>query len=146
MRDFTYSPPIFCGLEDEVGLADANYDGEVDVGDMKQIGMIILGRGSKLTLVDSADRIVTIAGRPIERTVAMETTAVTTHIGNSQAVKKVRGVWVICPGWKHGDMICPGWKQFFPGLWGPPIKFTAPLGAKWVWGLGPEGGVYIKSP
>jgi len=55
-------------LEDETDLADANYDGRVSVADMTQIGLIILGRESKLTLVDSADRIVTV-NKPVERIV-----------------------------------------------------------------------------
>jgi len=44
MRDFTYTARIILWLEDETDLADANYDGEVNVLDMTQIGLIILGR------------------------------------------------------------------------------------------------------
>ena len=65
MRDFTYTARIILWLEDETTLADANYDGDVNVLDMTQIGLIILGRGSKLTLVDGADRIVTV-NKPVE--------------------------------------------------------------------------------
>ncbi|RLG32478.1 hypothetical protein DRN97_07275, partial [Methanosarcinales archaeon] len=38
MRDFTYTARIILWLEDETDLADANYDGEVNVLDMTQIG------------------------------------------------------------------------------------------------------------
>jgi iron complex transport system substrate-binding protein len=68
MRDFTYTARIILWLEEETDFADANYDGEVNVLDMTQIGLIILGRESELTLVDSADRIVTVS-KPVERTV-----------------------------------------------------------------------------
>jgi len=68
MRDFTYTARIILWLEDETTFADANYDGDVNVLDMTQIGLIILGRESKLTLVDSADRIVTVH-KPVERVV-----------------------------------------------------------------------------
>jgi iron complex transport system substrate-binding protein len=60
MRDLTFTARMILRLEDETELADANYDGRVSVADMTQIGLIILGRESKLTLVDGADRIVTV--------------------------------------------------------------------------------------
>jgi iron complex transport system substrate-binding protein len=66
MRDLTITARMILRLEDETELADANYDGRVSVADMTQIGLIILGRESKLTLVDSADRIVTV-NKPVER-------------------------------------------------------------------------------
>ena len=68
MRDLTFTARMILRLEDETELADANYDGRVSVADMTQIGLIILGRESKLTLVDSADRIVTV-NKPVERIV-----------------------------------------------------------------------------
>jgi iron complex transport system substrate-binding protein len=66
MRDLTITARMILRLEDETELADANYDGRVSVADMTQIGLIILGRESKLTLVDGADRIVTV-NKPVER-------------------------------------------------------------------------------
>ena len=68
MRDLTFTARMILRLEDETDLADANYDGRISVADMTQIGLIILGRESKLTLVDSADRIVTV-NKPVERVV-----------------------------------------------------------------------------
>ncbi len=68
MRDLTFTARMILRLEDETELADANYDGRISVADMTQIGLIILGRESKLTLVDSADRIVTV-NKPVERIV-----------------------------------------------------------------------------
>jgi iron complex transport system substrate-binding protein len=84
MRDFTYTARMILWLEDETTLADANYDGDVNVLDMTQIGLIILGRESKLTLVDSADRIVTV-NKPVERIVSG-------HVVDSEAVKLL-GAW-----------------------------------------------------
>ena len=66
MRDLTFTARMILRLEDETELADANYDGRISVADMTQIGLIILGRESKLTLVDGADRIVTV-NKPVER-------------------------------------------------------------------------------
>ncbi|RCV65574.1 iron complex transport system substrate-binding protein [Methanophagales archaeon] len=68
MRDLTFTARMILRLEDETELADANYDGRISVADMTQIGLIILGRESKLTLVDSVDRIVTV-NKPVERIV-----------------------------------------------------------------------------
>ena len=68
MRDFTFTARIICLLEDETTLADADHNFVVNVGDMTQIGLIILGRESKLTFVDSVDRIVTV-NKPVERVV-----------------------------------------------------------------------------
>jgi iron complex transport system substrate-binding protein len=68
MRDLTFTARTILRLEDETELADANYDGRISVADMTQIGLIILGRESKLTLVDSSDRTVTV-NKPVERIV-----------------------------------------------------------------------------
>ena len=68
MRDITFTARITLWLEDGTTLADANYDGDVNVLDMTQIGLIILGREKELTIVDFFDRIVTL-NKPIERIV-----------------------------------------------------------------------------
>ncbi len=66
MRDLTFTARMILRLEDATTLADANYDGRISVADMTQIGLIVLGRESKLTLVDGADRIVTV-NKPVNR-------------------------------------------------------------------------------
>ena len=68
MRDVTYTKLIIFGKKPETELSDAYYDDEVDVLDVVQIKLIILGRESELTLVDSADRTVTVK-EPINRVV-----------------------------------------------------------------------------
>jgi iron complex transport system substrate-binding protein len=82
MRDLTFTARMILRLEDETELADANYDGRISVADMTQIGLIILGRESKLTLVDSADRIVTV-NKPVDRIVVH-------HPATAEAVKLLR--------------------------------------------------------
>jgi iron complex transport system substrate-binding protein len=47
-------------------LADAKYDGEINPLDFVQIKLIIVGKEKELTLIDAADRIVTVK-KPIER-------------------------------------------------------------------------------
>ena len=70
MRDYTYTARIICWLEDETDLADANYDGRISVADMTQIGLIILGRESELTIVDSAGISKTFY-KPMERIIVL---------------------------------------------------------------------------
>jgi iron complex transport system substrate-binding protein len=69
MRDLTYEKLIFFGKRPETELADAKYDGKINPLDFVQIKLIIVGKEKELTLVDSADRIVTVK-KPIERVVA----------------------------------------------------------------------------
>ena len=69
MRDLTYVKLIFFGKKPETELADAKYDGKINPLDFIQIKLIIVGKEKELTIVDSADRIVTVK-KPIERIVA----------------------------------------------------------------------------
>jgi iron complex transport system substrate-binding protein len=84
MRDLTFTARMILRLEDETNLADANYDGRISVADMTQIGLIILGRESKLTLVDSSDRTVTV-NKPVER-------IAWTHYSTCEPIK-ILGAW-----------------------------------------------------
>ena len=70
MQDVTYTELIILEYRDATGLADAKYDGSIDILDMTQIALIILGREKELTLIDSADRTVTV-NKPIERIVVL---------------------------------------------------------------------------
>ncbi len=60
MRDLTYVKLIFFGKKPETELADAKYDGKINPLDFIQIKLIIVGKEKELTIVDSADRIVTV--------------------------------------------------------------------------------------
>ena len=66
MRDLTYVKLIFFGKKPETELADAKYDGKINPLDFIQIKLIIVGKEKELTLIDQADRIVTV-NKPIKR-------------------------------------------------------------------------------
>ena len=68
MQDVTYTERIILEYSDRTQLADGKYDGRINMQDVTQIELIILGREKELTLIDQADRIVTVP-RPIERVV-----------------------------------------------------------------------------
>ncbi len=66
MQDVTYTELIILEYRDATELADAKYDGNIDILDMTQIALIILGRDKEMTVIDGADRIVTVK-KPVER-------------------------------------------------------------------------------
>ena len=68
MRDLTYVKLIFFGKKPETELADAKYDGKINPLDFIQIKLIIVGKEKELTVIDAADRTVTL-NKPIERIV-----------------------------------------------------------------------------
>jgi iron complex transport system substrate-binding protein len=70
MRDTTYIKLVIFGKKPKTDLADANYDGKVSMLDVGQTKLIILGKEKKLTLIDLADRIVTI-DKPFEKVVPL---------------------------------------------------------------------------
>nr|CBH39971.1 putative ABC transporter, solute binding protein [uncultured archaeon] len=111
MRDLTFTARMILRLEDETELADANYDGRVSVADMTQIGLIILGRESKLTLVDSSERIVTV-NKPVERVISSDTLM-------AEAISLL-GAWDRVVG---RDLITTD-ELFFPGVSELPVIRT----------------------
>ena len=70
MRDVTYIKLVIFGKKPATDFADANYDGKISMLDIGQTKLIILGKEKMLTLVDQADRTVTMP-RPIERIVTL---------------------------------------------------------------------------
>jgi iron complex transport system substrate-binding protein len=68
MQDVTYTELIILEYRDRTELADAKYDGEIDILDMTQIALIILGREKELTFLDTVDKIVTVK-KPLKRVV-----------------------------------------------------------------------------
>ena len=68
MRDVTYIKLAIFGKKPATTFADANHDGKISMLDIGQTKLIILGKEKKLTLLDQADRVVTVP-RPIERVV-----------------------------------------------------------------------------
>ena len=70
LNDVEYTASVVLGLDDQTQLADAMYDGEIDILDVTQIELIMLGQEKELTILDSADRIVTVK-KPVERIIAL---------------------------------------------------------------------------
>jgi iron complex transport system substrate-binding protein len=90
MRDVTYIKLVIFGKKPETKLADANYDGKISMLDLGQTKLIILGKEKKLTLVDLADRTVTVP-RPIERVVSLMP-PITRYVIGLGAADKLVGV------------------------------------------------------
>jgi len=65
VEDVEYTQRIVLGFNDQTQLADSKYDEQINMQDVTQIELIIQGREKELTLVDAADRIVTVT-KPIE--------------------------------------------------------------------------------
>ena len=74
MRDVTKIARMICWLDTEVDLADAKYDENLNVLDIIQTELVILGREKELTLIDSADRTVTVE-KPVERIIVLNSDA-----------------------------------------------------------------------
>jgi len=68
-NDIEYVQGIIDGTEDETQFADANYDGKIDEDDIAQIEAIIAGEEDELTILDMANRTVTVP-MPAERIVS----------------------------------------------------------------------------
>jgi len=69
-EDIEYVLGIIGGTNEATELADANYDGVIDEMDTAQIELIMRGGEKELTIIDSANRIVTVK-KPIERMVCI---------------------------------------------------------------------------
>ena len=70
MQDVTYTELIILEYRDRTELADAKCDNEIDILDMTQIALIILGREKELTVLDSVDRTVTVK-MPVESVIPL---------------------------------------------------------------------------
>jgi len=55
----TYTELIILEYRDQTELADAKHDGKINMQDLMQIELIILGKEKEITIMDSADRAVT---------------------------------------------------------------------------------------
>jgi iron complex transport system substrate-binding protein len=60
MGDVVYTKLAIFGKKPKTELCDAKYDGLINVLDVIQTKLIILGKEKELTVIDSADRIVTV--------------------------------------------------------------------------------------
>jgi iron complex transport system substrate-binding protein len=89
-NDVAYVEGIIAGTNEETLLADANYDGVIDEGDTAQIELIINGEDKDLTVIDSADRIVTVK-KPVDRIVIVNRNVLET-LRSLKATEKIAGV------------------------------------------------------
>lgn len=65
-NDIAYVEGVIKGTNAATNLSDADYNGKVDENDTAQIKLILAGDEKKLTIIDNANRIVTI-NMPVER-------------------------------------------------------------------------------
>ena len=91
MRDTTHIKLIIFGKKPETELADANYDGKISMLDVGQTKLIIVGKAGKVTIIDSAERAVTL-NLPIERVVALSTRAPLGTLRVLEAGDKIVGI------------------------------------------------------
>ena len=68
MGDVVYTKLAIFGKKPKTELCDAKYDGRINVLDVIQTKLIILGKEKELTVIDGADRIVTVK-KPLQRIV-----------------------------------------------------------------------------
>ena len=68
MGDVVYVKLAIFGKKPKTELCDAKYDGRINVLDVIQTKLIILGKEKEITIVDLADRVVTVK-KPVERLV-----------------------------------------------------------------------------
>jgi iron complex transport system substrate-binding protein len=68
MGDVVYTKLAIFGKKPKAELCDAKYDGRINVLDVIQTKLIILGKEKELTIIDSADRIVTVK-KPLKKLV-----------------------------------------------------------------------------
>ena len=66
MQDVTYTELIILEYRDETELADAKYDGKINMQDVTQIELVILGKEKEITLIDTAEKVVTV-NKPLTR-------------------------------------------------------------------------------
>jgi iron complex transport system substrate-binding protein len=98
MRDVTYIKLVIFGKKPATTFADANYDGKISMLDVGQTKLIILGKEKLLTLIDQADRTVTVP-RPIERVVSPCLDGIRTIVSLSE-VDKLVGVASCVPNYE----------------------------------------------
>ena len=108
MQDVTYTELIILEYRDETELADGKHDGKINMQDVTQIELTILGKEKELTLMDSADRIVTVE-KPVERIVFY-------HPSTAEGISLL-GAWDMVVG-RHHHMTD---ETLFPGISDLPV-------------------------
>ena len=123
MRDVTYIKLVIFGKKPATTFADANYDGKISMLDIGQTKLIILGKEKEITLIDMADRTVTLY-RPVER-VIVNLPPVTRMVIGLGAKDKLVGIDSRSHGgWSMGGSsggFGPEWEKVIRGLRDLPI-------------------------
>ncbi|HOT06965.1 MAG TPA: ABC transporter substrate-binding protein [Methanotrichaceae archaeon] len=88
--DLRYLEEVIAGTKPATKLSDANYDGKVDSKDLDQTAEIVSGNEKKISIIDSAGRVVSVK-MPIERVVAFNNEHVET-MRSIKADNKIVGV------------------------------------------------------
>jgi iron complex transport system substrate-binding protein len=102
-NDIAYVEGIIKGTNAATNLSDANYDGKIDAQDIDRIKEIMGGKEEELTLIDTANRTITIK-KPITRIVSY-------NIGFLETIRSLKldkGKIVGIEGWSKQN------KVFFP--------------------------------
>ncbi|OPY49406.1 MAG: corrinoid ABC transporter substrate-binding protein [Methanosaeta sp. PtaU1.Bin060] len=118
-KDVEYVEGVIKGAKVATNLSDANYDGKIDDDDIAQIEQIISGEEKELTLIDSADRIVTV-NLPIKTVVVMDQAPAMALVALGQEDKVIGvGSWITSR------------QMLFPKLSQLPSAGSSESGADW---------------
>ena len=120
MRDVTYIKLVIFGKKPATTFADANYDGKISMLDIGQTKLIILGKEKELTLLDMADRVVTV-DMPVERVVIADLLNGITKLIQLSAEDKIVGITETTKTYGYGQLINPK-----PDSWWTPLQLAAP--------------------
>ena len=114
MGDVVYTKLAIFGKKPKTELCDAKYDGRINVLDVIQTKLIILGKEKELTIVDSADRIVTVK-KPVERIVSLSPGPTRWILGLGAADKLVGlGTWdhkYVINDYQRVGLHAPKWEK-----------------------------------
>ena len=117
MGDVVYTKLAIFGKKPKTELCDAKYDGRINVLDVIQTKLIILGKEKELTVVDSADRIVTVK-KPIERIL------LPSDLGSLEVVRAIKAtdkIVAVSEGTKKNKIFYPEFADYPTiGSWGAP--------------------------
>ncbi|MEA1864957.1 MAG: hypothetical protein U9N46_07150, partial [Euryarchaeota archaeon] len=117
MQDVTYTELIILEYRDKTELADGKHDGKINMQDVTQIELTILGKEKELTVIDGADRTLTIQ-KPIKSIVVFRPYTLETMRSLKLENDKIIGVdkkgnqkWTSLPFSEFSD--CPDVRSLF---------------------------------
>ena len=124
MGDVVYTKLAIFGKKPKTELCDAKYDGRINVLDVIQTKLIILGKEKEVTLIDSADRVVTVK-KPVKRIVSGQRSAIVMLKVLKVPTDLIVGVSSIMqrPGYEN-DILFPEFqdKPTVGNVWTPDVE------------------------